>query len=197
FNDGCRYGLTGPNGSGKSTLLKIIMGVEPQTSGIVTLPKKVGFLKQRIEDFRDCSILDTVINGNSRLRDALMERDRVYEQEMTDAIGMRLEEIEEIIADEDGYAAESEAEVLLIGMAIPEESHRRKMHEIPTDRQFRVLLCQALFGHPQALLLDEPTNHLDLESISWLEEFLHHYEGTLLVVSHDRHFLNSICTHVA
>lgn len=197
FNEGCRYGLTGPNGSGKSTLLKIIMGVEPQTSGIVTLPKKVGFLKQRIEDFRDYSVLDTVIMGNSRLWAALSERDKLYEAEMTDAIGMRLGELEEVIAEEEGYTAESEAEVLLIGMGLPAELHRKKMHEIPTDRQFRVLLCQALFGHPEALLLDEPTNHLDLESISWLEEFLHQYTGALVVVSHDRHFLNSICTHIA
>ncbi len=197
FNDGCRYGLTGPNGSGKSTLLKIVMGVEPQTTGTVTLPKKVGFLKQRIEDFRDCSVIDTVIMGNTRLWDTMVERDKLYEAEMTDAIGMRLGELEEIIADEEGYTAESEAEVLLIGMGIPEELHRKKMHEIPTDRQFRALLCNALFGHPQALLLDEPTNHLDLESISWLEEFLHNYQGTLVVVSHDRHFLNSICTHIA
>jgi ATPase subunit of ABC transporter with duplicated ATPase domains len=197
FNDGCRYGLTGPNGSGKSTLLKIVMGVEPQTSGIVTLPKKVGFLKQRIEDFRDYTVIDTVIMGNSRLWNAMVERDKLYEEEMTDAIGMRLGELEEIVADEEGYSAESEAEVLLIGMGIPEELHRKKMHEIPSDRQFRALLCQALFGHPQALLLDEPTNHLDLESISWLEGFLHNYTGTLVVVSHDRHFLNSICTHIA
>lgn len=197
FNDGCRYGLTGPNGSGKSTLLKIVMGVEPQTTGTVTLPKKVGFLKQRIEDFRDCSVIDTVIMGNTRLWDTMVERDKLYEVEMTDAVGMRLGELEEIIAEEDGYSAESEAETLLIGMGIPEELHRKKMHEIPTDRQFRALLCNALFGHPQALLLDEPTNHLDLESISWLEEFLHNYEGTLVVVSHDRHFLNSICTHIA
>jgi len=197
FNEGCRYGLTGPNGSGKSTLLKIVMGVEAQTTGIVTLPKKVGFLKQRIEDFRDCLIVDTVIMGNTRLWNAMAERDRLYDVEMTDEIGMRLGELEEVIAEEDGYSAESEAEILLIGMGIPEEMHRKKMHEIPTDRQFRVLLCQALFGHPEALLLDEPTNHLDLESISWLEEFLHNYKGTLVVVSHDRHFLNSICTHIA
>lgn len=197
FNDNCRYGLTGPNGSGKSTLLKIIMGMEPATSGTVTLPKKVGFMKQQIEEFRECTLIDTVIMGNRRLWDAMVERDRLYEQEMTDAIGMRLGELEECIAEEDGYSAESEAEMLLAGMGIPEPFFRKKMGEIPTDRQFRVLLCQALFGHPQALLLDEPTNHLDLESISWLEEFLHKYEGILIVVSHDRHFLNSICTHIA
>lgn len=197
FNEGCRYGLTGPNGSGKSTLLKIVMGVEPQTTGTVTLPRKVGFLKQRIEDFRDFSVINTVIMGNARLWSALEERERLYEEEITDAIGIRLGELEEIVAEEDGYTAESEAEVLLIGMGLPEELHQKKMHEIPTDRQFRVLLAQALFGHPQALLLDEPTNHLDLDSISWLEEFLHNYEGTLVVVSHDRHFLNSVCTHIA
>jgi ATPase subunit of ABC transporter with duplicated ATPase domains len=197
FNDGCRYGLTGPNGCGKSTLLKIVMGVEPQTTGIVTLPSKVGFLKQRIEDFHQLTVLNTVIMGNERLWKALSERDRLYEEEMTDAIGMRLGELEEVIAEEDGYSAESEAEILLIGMGIPEELHQKKMHEIPTDRQFRALLCQALFGHPQALLLDEPTNHLDLEAISWLEGFLRNYNGTLVVVSHDRHFLNSICTHIA
>jgi ATPase subunit of ABC transporter with duplicated ATPase domains len=197
FNDGARYGLTGPNGSGKSTLLKIVMGVEPQTTGTVSLPQKVGFLKQRIEDFRDILVIDTVIMGNNRLWKALQERDKLYEEEMTDAIGIRLGEIEEIIAEEDGYTAESEAEVLLIGMGITEEMHRKKMKEIPTDRQFRVLLCQALFGNPNALLLDEPTNHLDLESISWLEEFLHNYKGTLVVVSHDRHFLNSVCTDIA
>lgn len=197
FNESCRYGLTGPNGSGKSTLLKIIMGIDPQTTGVVTLPKKVGFLKQRIEDFRNFSVIDTVIMGNTRLWDALQERDRLYEEEITDAIGIRLGELEEVIADEEGYSAESEAEILLIGMGLCEELHRKKMHEIPTDRQFRVLLAQALFGHPQALLLDEPTNHLDLDSISWLEEFLHNYAGTLVVVSHDRHFLNSICTHIA
>lgn len=197
FNDGCRYGLTGPNGAGKSTLLKIIMGAEPPTAGSVSLPKKVGFLKQRIEDFSEFTVLDTVIMGNSRLWDAMSERDRLYEVEMTDEIGMRLGELEEIIADEEGYTAESDAEVLLIGMGIPEEQHRKKMKEIPTDRQFRALLCQALFGNPRALLLDEPTNHLDLESISWLEEFLHNYQGALVVVSHDRHFLNSVCTHIA
>lgn len=197
FNVGHRYGLTGPNGSGKSTLLKIVMGVEPATTGIVSLPKKVGFLKQRIEDFKNMTVLDTAIMGNARLWDAMQERDRLYEGEMTDSVGIRLGELEEIIAEEDGYSAESEAEVLLIGMGLPEELHKKKMHEIPTDRQFRVLLCQALFGHPEALLLDEPTNHLDLESISWLEEFLHNYTGTLVVVSHDRHFLNSVCTDIA
>jgi ATPase subunit of ABC transporter with duplicated ATPase domains len=197
FNDGCRYGLTGPNGSGKTTLLKIIMGLESPTSGSVSLPKKVGFLKQKIEEFRHCTLIDTVVMGNARLWDALQERERLYNVEMTDEIGMRLGELEEIVAEEEGYSAESEAEELLSGMGLSEDLHRKKMEEVPTDRQFRVLLCQALFGHPQALLLDEPTNHLDLESISWLEEFLHNYPGTLIVVSHDRHFLNAVATHIA
>ncbi|HSW87510.1 MAG TPA: ABC-F family ATP-binding cassette domain-containing protein [Rhabdochlamydiaceae bacterium] len=197
FNAGNRYGLTGPNGSGKSTLLKIIMGIEEPTSGSVTVPDKVGFLKQNIEDYRECLVLDVVIMGNIRLWETLQERDRLYEEEMTDKVGIRLGELEEIIADEDGYSAESNAEVLLIGMGIPPELHREKMQGIPTDMQFRVMLVQALFGDPQALLLDEPTNHLDMESIGWLEKFLHQYTGTLIVVSHDRHFLNAVTTHIA
>jgi ATPase subunit of ABC transporter with duplicated ATPase domains len=197
FNEGCRYGLTGPNGCGKSTLLKIMMGQEEPTAGTVSLPPRVGFLKQKIEEFRHCTVLDTVIMGNRRLWEALQERDRLYEVEMTDAIGIRLGELEEIIAEEDGYSAESEAETILTGMGIPSDLHTKRMGEIPIDRQFRTLLCQALFGRPQALLLDEPTNHLDLESISWLEQFLRNYEGTLVVVSHDRHFLNSVCNQIA
>ena len=173
FSKGRRYGLTGPNGAGKSTLMKIMVGKEEPDEGSVTLPPKVGFLKQNIEDFKECPVLDTVIMGNTRLWSALQERDRLYVEEMTDAIGIRLGELEEMIAEEDGYSAESEAEELLVGMGLSLPLTRKKMHEIPTDSQFRVLLCQALFGHPEALLLDEPTNHLDLESIGWLEEFLH------------------------
>ncbi|MDN3508852.1 MAG: ABC-F family ATP-binding cassette domain-containing protein [Candidatus Neptunochlamydia sp.] len=197
FSPGNRYGLTGPNGAGKSTLLKIMMGVEDATFGSVSLPKKVGFLRQNIEEFKDAHVLDAVIMGNERLWDALVERDMLYEKEMTDEIGMRLGDLEEVVADEDGYSAESDAEVLLIGMGIEADFHEKKMHELPSDLQFRVLLCQALFGDPQALLLDEPTNHLDLGSIGWLEEFLHNYSGTLIVISHDRYFLNSVTTYIA
>ena len=197
FNAGNRYGLTGPNGAGKTTLLKIIMGMEDATSGDITMPARVGILRQNIEAFLSCLVLDTVIMGNSRLWKAMEERNALYEQEMTDAVGMRLGDLEGIIAEEDGYSADSEAEMLLSGMGIPKSAFQQPMHTIPTDMQFRVLLCQALFGNPQALLLDEPTNHLDLESISWLEEFLFQYKGTLIVISHDRHFLNSVTTHIA
>lgn len=197
FSPGKRYGLTGPNGSGKSTLLKIIMGLEEPTSGSVTLPDKVGILRQNIEEYKDFVVLDVVIAGNTALWNALKERDALYEVEMTDDVGMRLGELEGIIAEEDGYTAEPEAEVLLTGMGLPSDIFTKKMHEIPTDMQFRVLLCQSLFGKPQALLLDEPTNHLDLESIGWLEEFLKNYKGTLIVISHDRHFLNAVTTDIA
>lgn len=197
FSSGNRYGLTGPNGSGKSTLMKIMMGLEDATSGTVTLPRRVGFLKQNTEEFKNMNVRDTVIMGNKRLWDTLVERNALYEQEMTDAIGVRLGELEEIIGEENGYTAESDAEALLLGMGISADLHEKKMHEIPTDHQFRVLLCQSLFGDPEALLLDEPTNHLDLESIGWLEKFLHDYRGTLIVVSHDRHFLNAVTTHIA
>lgn len=197
FNAGNRYGLTGPNGAGKTTLLKIIMGMEEPTSGTVTLPDRVGILKQNISDYKNQRVLDTVIMGNKRLWDAMQERESLYEVEMSDDVGMRLGELEGIIAEEDGYSADSNAEVILSGMGISHEYLEEKMHAIPTDMQFRVLLCQALFGEPQALLLDEPTNHLDLESIGWLEKFLFNYKGTLIVISHDRHFLNAVTTHIA
>jgi ATPase subunit of ABC transporter with duplicated ATPase domains len=197
FNRGTRYGLTGPNGAGKSTLLKIIMGLEEATSGSVVLPKRVGYLRQSIEPYRDRRVIDVVLMGNERLWNAFQERDNLYEQEMTDEIGIRLGQLEEVIAEENGYSAESEAEVLLLGIGIPSSMHDKAMRTIPTDLQFKVMLCQALFGNPDALLLDEPTNHLDLDSISWLEEFLHDYDGTLIVVSHDRHFLNAITTAIA
>jgi ATPase subunit of ABC transporter with duplicated ATPase domains len=197
FNAGNRYGLTGPNGSGKSTLMKIMMGLEEPTSGTVSLPDHVGLLRQNIEDFREFKVQDVVIMGNQRLWKALKERDELYEVEMSDDVGMRLGELEGIIAEEDGYSADANAEVVLSGMGIPHEYFTMIMHQIPTDMQFRVMLCQSLFGDPQALLLDEPTNHLDLESIGWLEKFLHEYKGTMIVISHDRHFLNSVTTHIA
>jgi ATPase subunit of ABC transporter with duplicated ATPase domains len=197
FTTGNRYGLTGPNGAGKSTLMKIMMGSLEPNSGTVILPKKVGFLRQNIEEFEHMRVLDVVIMGNEPLWAAMQERESLYDGEMTDEVGMKLAELEEVVADEDGYSADSEAEALLEGMGISSEFHEKTMSEIPTDLQFRVLLCQAIFGHPEALLLDEPTNHLDLESITWLETFLKGYDGTLIVVSHDRHFLNSVTSHIA
>src|SRR5207248_10953701 len=143
-------------------------------------------------------VIDTVIMGNKRLWAALEERDRLYSKsEMTDADGMRLGELEGIVGEEDGYTAETDAAVLLHGLDIPDELHERKMGELPGGHKVRVLLAQALFGHPQALLLDEPTNHLDLDSIHWLQGFLNTYDGVVIAISHDRHFLNSICTHIA
>lgn len=197
FSAGNHYGLTGPNGAGKSTLLKIIMKRETATKGSVTYPARVSMLNQNIHEFKDELVVNVVIMGNQRLWSALAERDSLYMHEMTDAIGYRLGELEGIIAEEDGYSAESNAEVLLEGIGVTSEYFQKKLHELPQDKQFRVLLCQALFGDPQALFLDEPTNHLDMESISWLEEFLHTYKGVLIVVSHDRHFLNAVTTHIA
>src|SRR5580765_2432206 len=198
FTPGKRYGLTGPNGAGKSTFMNLLTGeLEPQ-KGTVVRPKKLGVLSQDQFAFDKYRVLDTVIMGNKRLWAAMEERDKIYSKpEMTDADGMKLGELEGIVGEEDGYTAESDAAVLLQGLDIPDEFHERKMAELPGGQKVRVLLAQALFGNPQALLLDEPTNHLDLDSIHWLKEFLIRYEGTLIVISHDRHFLNGVCTHTA
>ena len=198
FPAGRRYGLTGPNGAGKSTFMRLLTGeLEPQ-KGAVVRPKKLGVLRQDQFAFDPFRVIDTVVMGNQPLWKALEEREIIYSKpEMTDEDGMRLGELEGIVGDEDGYTAESDAAVLLAGLDIPDEMHERKMGELQGGHKVRVLLAQALFGHPQALLLDEPTNHLDLESIHWLEEFLNRYEGSLIVISHDRHFLNNVCTHIA
>src|SRR5580765_8633355 len=198
FTPGKRYGLTGPNGAGKSTFMKLLSGeMEPQ-KGSVVRPRKLGVLSQDQFAFDAFSVLDTVIMGNKRLWAAMQERDAIYaKHDMTDEDGMKLGELEGIVGEEDGYAAESDAAVLLQGLDISEELHNRKMAELQGGQKVRVLLAQALFGHPQALLLDEPTNHLDLDSIHWLREFLVRYDGTLIVISHDRHFLNAVCTHTA
>jgi ATPase subunit of ABC transporter with duplicated ATPase domains len=144
------------------------------------------------------TVTDTVIMGNKRLWAAMQERDKIYEKsEITDQDGMKLGELEGIVGEEDGYTAESDAAILLQGLDIPDELHGRMMSELQGGQKVRVLLAQALFGHPQALLLDEPTNHLDLDSIHWLQGFLNQYDGALIVISHDRHFLNSVCTHIA
>ena len=198
FYPGRRYGLTGPNGAGKSTFMKLLTGELTPQRGNVTRPEKVGVLRQDQFAFDQFRVIDTVIMGNPRLWDALQERDLLYaKSDLTDADGMRLGDLEAIVGEEDGYTAESDAAILLQGLDIPEALHERRMSEIQSGQKVRVLLAQALFGSPQALLLDEPTNHLDLESIHWLREFLIRYDGTLIVISHDRHFLNSVCTHTA
>src|SRR5947209_5326729 len=198
FTPGKRYGLTGPNGAGKSTLMKVLTGeLEPQKGNVVR-PKKLGVLSQDQFAFDAYRVIDTVIMGNKRLWTALEEREKIYaKSDMTDADGMRLGELEGVVGEEDGYSAESDAAILLQGLDIDDDMHERKMGELPGGDKVRVLLAQALFGHPQALLLDEPTNHLDLDSIHWLQGFLNKYDGVLIVISHDRHFLNSVCTHIA
>src|SRR5579864_3158769 len=198
FSEGRRYGLTGPNGSGKSTFMKILTGELTPQKGTVTGPDKLGVLHQDQFAFDAFRVIDTVIMGNHRLWRAPRDRDVLYAKaDMTDADGMRLGELEGIVGEEDGYSAESDAAILLQGLDIPDELHHRTMAELQGGQKVRVLLAQALFGHPEALLLDEPTNHLDLDSIHWLREFLVRYDGTLIVISHDRHFLNAICTHIA
>ncbi len=198
FSSGRRYGLTGPNGAGKSTFMKLLTGELPPQQGTVVRPQKLGVLRQDQFAFDQFRVIDTVIMGNRRLWAALTERDELYSKaDMTHEDGMRLGELEGIVGEEDGYTAESDAAILLQGLDIPDALHERAMGELQGGQKVRVLLAQALFGHPQALLLDEPTNHLDLDSIHWLREFLVRYEGTLIVISHDRHFLNSVCTHIA
>src|SRR5579859_537675 len=198
FLSGRCYGLTGPNGSGKSTFMKLLTGEMDAQKGAVVRPKRLGVLRQDQFAFDAFRVVDTVIMGNLPLWNALAERDEIYAKpDMTNEDGMRLGELEGIVAENDGYTAESDAAVLLDGLDIPEHLHDRKMSELQGGQKVRVLLAQALFGSPEALLLDEPTNHLDLESIHWLQSFLSRYQGTVIVISHDRHFLNSICTHIA
>jgi len=198
FSPGRRYGLTGPNGAGKSTFMKLLTGELTPQKGSVARPRKIGVLSQDQFAFDAFRVVDTVIMGNARLWQALEERERLYAKaDLTDEDGMRLGELEAVVGDEDGYTAESDAAILLQGLDIPEALHERTMAELPGGQKVRVLLAQALFGRPDALLLDEPTNHLDLESIHWLQDFLVRYEGTLIVISHDRHFLNAVCTHTA
>jgi ATPase subunit of ABC transporter with duplicated ATPase domains len=198
FTPGKRYGLTGPNGAGKTTFMNLLSGeLEPQ-KGSVVRPKKLSVLSQDQFAFDAYRVIDTVIMGNKRLWAAMEERNHIYEKpEMSNEDGMRLGELEGIVGEEDGYSAESDAAILLQGLDIPDSVHERKMGELPSGQKMRVLLAQALFGNPQALLLDEPTNHLDLDSIHWLQDFLNRYDGVLITISHDRHFLNSICTHIA
>ena len=200
FMEGRRYAITGPNGAGKSTFMKILTGELEPTKGSITRPKKLGVLRQDQFAFDDFRVIDTVIMGNAPLWKALEERDALYAKphdELTDADGMRLGELEGIVGEEGGYTAEADAAILLDGLGIDVGIHERKMRELQGGQKVRVLLAQALFGNPPALLLDEPTNNLDLDSVHWLREYILEYTGVLIVISHDRHFLNSISTHTA
>ncbi len=202
FSPGKRYGLTGPNGAGKSTFMKFLSGEAEPQKGFVQRPAKTSILKQDHSLFDTSRVLDTVIMGNKRLWDAMQEKDDIYArtgagEEFTDELGMRLGELEGIVAEEDGYSAESDAATLLSGLGIQEAAHELKMSELSAGYKPRVLLAQALFGRPECLLLDEPTNALDLTSVHWLEEFLKRYEGILVVISHDRHFMNEVATDIA
>ena len=198
FSEGRRYGLTGPNGAGKSTFMKILSGeLEPDT-GSVSRPRKTSVLKQDQFAFEEVRALDVVIQGNGPLWAAMQEKETLLAlSDMTDAQGMRLGELEMTIGEEDGYTAEADAGELLEGLGVASALHDKPMKELPGGLKLRVLLAQALFGKPEALLLDEPTNNLDLDSIRWLERFLCNYTGVLVTISHDRHFLNAICTQVA
>ena len=200
FDPGKRYGLTGANGAGKSTLLKMLAGTEDTDTGSIDMPGKIrlGVLKQNHFEYDEHRIIDTVMMGNKTLWDAMTEKERLLAGEVTDEVGIRLGELEGVIAEENGYMAESEAAALLEGLGISADKHEGKMTTLPAGYKLRVLIAQVLFGKSDVLLLDEPTNHLDLDSIRWLEHFLiEEFKGLLVCVSHDRHFLNGVATHIA
>lgn len=197
-NDNC-YGVIGANGAGKSTFLKILSGEVSPTSGDVSMPndQRMAVLKQNHFDYEDQTVIDTVIMGHERLYAIIQEKNEVYmKSDFSDEDGMRIAELEGEFAELDGWEAEPEATTLLQGLGIPENLHSQKMSELTAGQKVKVLLAQALFGKPDVLLLDEPTNGLDTQSITWLEEFLINFENTVIVVSHDRHFLNKVCTHM-
>ena len=200
FTEGNCYGMIGANGAGKSTFLKILSGqLEPTSGDIVITPgQRLSFLQQDHFKYDAYTVLDTVIMGNQRLYDIMKEKDAIYAKEdFSDEDGIRASELEAEFAEMDGWNAESDAAMLLNGLGIPIENHYSMMSELPGALKVKVLLAQALFGNPDILLLDEPTNHLDLDAIAWLEEFLINFENTVIVVSHDRYFLNKVCTHTA
>ena len=199
FVAGNCYGIIGANGAGKSTFIKILSGeLEPTGGSVVLEPKRrMSVLKQNQSLYDDCRVLDTVIMGHQRLFDCGREKDAIYEKEdFSDEDGIRAAELEEEFSELGGYEAESDAGRILQGLGVPVELHESLMREIDPRLKVKVLLAQALFGKPDVLLLDEPTNNLDLASVVWLEDFLMDYEGTVLVVSHDRYFLNNVCTHI-
>jgi ATPase subunit of ABC transporter with duplicated ATPase domains len=200
FDPGKRYGVTGANGAGKSTLLEMLAGQEDWDAGEINVQPqlRIGVLEQNHSIYDSQRIIDTVMAGKPELWSAMVEKEKLLAGEVDDAIGVRLAELEGIVADHDGYSAESQAAELLVGLGIASDRHLEPMRSLNAGYKLRVLLAKVLFGRPDALLLDEPTNHLDLESIHWLSRFLvDEHKGTLLIVSHDRHFLNSVATHVA
>ncbi|MFS0838174.1 ABC-F family ATP-binding cassette domain-containing protein [Paenibacillus sp. 1P03SA] len=200
FTPGNCYGLIGANGAGKSTFLKILSGeIEPNKGDVHIAPgERMAVLKQNHYEFDETDVLKTVMMGHARLFQIMEEKDALYaKSDFSEEDGIRAGELEGEFAELDGWQAESDAAELLIGLGIPKELHDQKMKDLDGNEKVRVLLAQALFGSPNILLLDEPTNHLNLESIQWLENFLARFEGTVIVVSHDRHFLNQVCTHIA
>ncbi len=200
FRPGNCYGLIGANGAGKSTFLKIISGeLEPGEGEVLTDPgERIAILRQDHFAFDEYTVLDTVIMGHAELFDVLRERDEIYSKDdFSDEDGIRASELEEKVAEMNGYDAEADAAILLSGLGVDDSLHTKKMKELEGGEKVKVLLAQALYGNPDILLLDEPTNHLDLESVSWLEEFLIDFKNTVIVVSHDRYFLNRVCTHIA
>ena len=200
FTEGNCYGLIGANGAGKSTFLKILSGELEPTNGEVIMNdgERLSVLQQDHFKYDEYMVLDTVIMGNKRLYDIMKEKDAIYAKEdFSDEDGIRASELEAEFAEMDGWNAESDAATLLNGLGVDTDIHYKMMSELDGNLKVKVLLAQALFGNPDVLLLDEPTNHLDLDAIAWLEEFLINFENTVIVVSHDRYFLNKVCTHIA
>ena len=200
FSKGNCYGLIGANGAGKSTFLKILSGeIEPNTGAVSITPgERMSVLRQDHFLFDDFDVIKCVLYGNKRLYDIMEEKEALYSKpDFSDEDGIKVSELEAEFAELDGWSAESDAEILLNGLGITNEFHYAKMNELTGNQKVKVLLAQALFGNPDILLLDEPTNHLDLASVKWLEDFLLDFENTVIVVSHDRHFLNKVCTNIA
>ena len=198
FTPGNCYGIIGANGAGKSTLMRILSGELSPTHGSVTLGpgERLSVLEQDHFKFDDCTVLETVLRGHTVLWDIIQEKDALYAKaDFTDADGIRASELEEKFAELEGWNAESDAAALLSGLGIKEDRHMMLMRDVSANEKVRVLLAKALFGNPDNLLLDEPTNDLDLDTVAWLEQYLSNFENTVLVVSHDRHFLDSVCTH--
>ncbi|WP_027089735.1 ABC-F family ATP-binding cassette domain-containing protein [Thomasclavelia saccharogumia] len=200
FTEGNCYGIIGANGAGKSTFLKILAGeIEPNKGEVILEPnKRLSVLKQDHFAYDEKGVVETVIMGNKHLYEIMQEKEKLYAKpDFNDEDGIRLGELEGEFAEMDGWNAEVDAEILLNGLGITNELHELKMKELDGNQKVKVLLAQALFGNPDVLLLDEPTNHLDLDSIRWLENFLMNFKNTVIVVSHDRYFLNKVCTHIA